>query len=190
MNQSTINEKQASGTVGKIRSLVLMLGNKLWFIFISKKSIVIPFHEVLTIQKIMPPYFNSLQTAAQEASVCHCRVDSMYTWSDSLALGMVGAVDRPSRGCSERRSASTPAWTRLIHPSVTAETFSCSISAGLDKYSAVTLIREWLWRQREMSAEHQAWRVTLTQTERRLSDANNECYECYYSICPSLPSSI
>lgn len=59
------------------------------------------------------------------------------TWLGSLALGMVGAVARSSRGSSERRSGWTPSWTWLIHPSVTAETFSCSISAGLRKYSAV-----------------------------------------------------
>lgn len=54
---------------------------------------------------------------------------------------MVGAADRSSRGSSERRSGWRPSWTRLIRPSVTAETFSCSISAGLTKYSAVTFFQ-------------------------------------------------
>lgn len=93
MNQSTINEKQASGTVGKIRSLVLMLGNKLWFIFISKKSIVIPFHEVLTIQKIMPPYFNSLQTAAPR-SICVSLPRGLHVY----LVGLTGAGNGGSCG--------------------------------------------------------------------------------------------
>lgn len=85
-----------------------------------------------------------IQQSAIIRGNCMCLVYwvSVCTCSGSLALGMAGAVDRPSRDWPGRRSVSTSVWTRLIHSSVTAEDFSCSISAGLDKYSAVRLIRE------------------------------------------------
>lgn len=121
-----------------------------FFFFLNPNQHFILFYEILSVQRITRPHFeHQTESMRSNCEVSSCRVVSVCTWSGSLELGIVGAVDRPSRDWSGRRSVSLPLCTRLMHSSVTAETFSCSISAGLENTQLSDLSVWSCWKQRE-----------------------------------------
>lgn len=87
---------------------------------------------------------------------------SVCTWSGSLELGMLGALDRPSRDWSGIRSVSLlPPPPPFIQSSVTAGTFSCSISEESHKHSAVTEKCRLVWDRTNHTLIHPVATVAL-----------------------------